>query len=86
MIALYKRQKDKIETIGLKENMKKHDKFADNCSSLMIIQEIMILKCLYYYEFEEIKGTSENICLPYIRKSRYLDYVILDEPSKNIDM
>lgn len=69
----------------MRENKKEDDKFADSYSSLMTIWEIIILKCLYYYEFEEIKSTSKNICPPYIRKSGYLDYATLNEPSKNID-
>lgn len=40
---------------------------------------------MYYYEFEEIMGTSPNVAPPYIVESGYLDYVILDELLKDID-
>lgn len=65
--------------------MKEHDQAIDSGLSLKIIQEILILKYFYYYEFEEIVGTSPNIALLYIAELKHLDYVTLKELLKNIN-
>ena len=65
--------------------MKKHDQAADSGLSLMTIQEILISKCSYYYEFEEIISTSPNVAPPYIAKSGHPDHVTIDEPLGDID-
>ena len=85
MIALYKRWRDKAEKTGWGVNVKEHDQAADSGSSLMTIREILISKCSYYYEFEEIMGTSPNVAPPYIVESGHPDRVTLDEPSEDID-
>lgn len=86
MIALYKRRKDKAEKTGQRLNVKKYNQAADSSSSLIIIQEILISKCLYYYEFEEIIGTSPNVASSYIAKSRHPDCIIINKLLEDIDI
>lgn len=71
MIVFYKRWKDEAKKTGWEVNVKEYNQVANSGLSLMIIQEILISKCLYYYEFEKIIGTSPNICPPYITELRY---------------
>ena len=87
MIALYKRWRDKAEKTGWGVNVKEHDQVADSGSSLMTIREILISKCSYYYEFEEIMGTctSPNVAPPCIAELGYPDRVTLDDLLQDID-
>ena len=80
MIALYKRWEDKAGKTGWGVNVKEHDQVTDSSSSLMTIREILISKCSYYYEFEEIMGTSPNVAPPCIAESGHPDRVTMDEP------
>lgn len=66
--------------------MKKYDQAVDSDSNLMTIQEILISKCLYYYEFEKIMGKSLNIALSYIAESGHPNYVTINKPLKNINV
>lgn len=85
MIALYKRWRDKTKQTGWGVNIKDHDQVADSGSSLMTIREILISKCSYYYEFQEIMGTLPNIAPPYIAESGQPDCVTMDKPSEDIN-
>lgn len=60
MIALYKKWRDKAEKTGWGVNVKDHNQVADSGSGLITIREILISKCPYYYQFEEIMGTSRS--------------------------
>lgn len=86
MITPYKRWRNKAEEIGWGVNVKDHNQVADSGSSLITIQEILISKCSYYYEFGEIMDTLPNVAPPYIVESRHPDRITLKLVDKDIDM
>lgn len=85
IIAFYKNWRGKAEKSGWRVNMKEYDQVVDSSLRLMTIQEILISKCLYYYRFEEIMGTSPNVGLLYIAELGHPDCITLNKLLKNID-
>lgn len=65
-------------------NVKDHNQVANSGSGLITIREIFISKCPYYYQFEEIMGTSPNVAPPFLVESGHLDR-ITEEPIEDID-
>lgn len=57
MIALYKKWRDKADTTGWGLDISNHNQVGDNTYG-KTIQEVLLLKCSFYHEFEKIMGES----------------------------
>lgn len=68
MIALYKKWRDKANTTGWGLDTSNHDQIGDNTCG-KTIREVLLLKCLFFYDFEEIMGDSPIITPPYLMES-----------------
>ena len=68
MIALYKKLRDKANTTGWGLDTSNHDQIGDNTCG-KTIREVLLLKCSFFYNFEEIMGDSPIITPPYLMES-----------------
>lgn len=68
MVALYKKWRDKADTTGWGLDVSNHDQVGDNIYG-KTIGEVLLLKCSFYYDFEEIMGDSPTINPPFLMES-----------------
>lgn len=68
MVALYKKRRYKADTTGWKLDVSNHDQVGDNTYG-KTIREVLLLKCSFYYDFEEIKRDSPTINLSFLMES-----------------
>lgn len=72
MIALYEKWRDKADTTGWGLDISNQNQVGDNTYG-KTIREDLILKCSFYYEFEEIIGDSPTISPPFWMESGHLN-------------
>lgn len=73
MIALYKKWRDKADIIRWGLDIFNHNQL-DNNTYGKIIQEVLLLKCFFYYDYEEIMRDLPTINSPFLMGSGHLDY------------
>jgi hypothetical protein len=67
MIKLFKKSKALTKTIDWRVDSIKHDVVVNNTKKI-IIKEVLIKKCLFYHEFEEILSNLSNITVLFVIK------------------
>lgn len=77
MIALYKKWRDKADTTGWGLDISNHNQVGDNTFG-KTIREILLLKCSFFYDFEEIMGNSSIITPPFLMES--------DHPNREVEV
>lgn len=83
MIKLYKDWRDKAETTGWGIDPANHHYTANELIGPQTIQEVLISKCPWYYEFGAIMGRSPNVAPLFFMKSENPDRETLS-PQDNI--
>ena len=73
MVKLYKDWRDKAETTEWGVDLTNHHYIANKSLGPPKIQEVLISKCPWYYEFEAIMGGSPNVAPPYLIESENPD-------------
>lgn len=73
MIKLYKDWRDKAETTGWGVDPANHHYTPNELIGSQTIQEVLISKCPWYYEFEAIMGGSPNVAPPFLMESENPD-------------
>ena len=74
IIKLYKDWRDKAKTTGWGVDPANHRYTANELIGPQTIQEVLISKCPWYYEFEAIMGGSPNIAPPFLMESENPDW------------
>ena len=73
MIKLYKDWRDKAETTGWGVDPANYHYIANESIGPQTIQEVLISKCPWYYEFEAITGGSPTVAPPFLMESENPD-------------
>lgn len=68
MIALYKTWRNKAEETGWGLDVTYHDQVMENIRG-NTIREVLIQKCPWYYQLEEIMGGSPTVSPPFLMES-----------------
>ncbi len=72
MIRLFKEIKALTKTTDWRVDLTKHDVVVDNTRKITI-REVLIKKCSFYYEFEEIMHDLSTITLSFVMKFTQFD-------------
>ena len=86
MIALYKTWRNKADETGWGLDVTCHDQVMENTRG-NTIREVLIQKCPWYYQFEEIMGDSPTVSPPFLMESGHEDREtnVQDELNRNPD-